>query len=484
MANNISSPTLSVDVAVPPAQPKLQEKQQPPIWYSNTAFFLIMHLVALQALVKWSPWSRLDYRTAWMCFVSWQLATYGITIGYHRLWSHRSFKASMPLKVVLAGMGCLGFQGSIKWWVLRHRLHHRFTDTEHDPYNANRGLYYSHMGWIFRRPTYPRLAMIDKSDLDADPVVRFQHKHYLPLTLGLGLVLPTLIGWSYGDAKGGFLWGGVMARLLIWHCTFCINSLAHYWGDQEYELDVTARGNLFLAIFTGGEANHNYHHAFPRDYRNGPKTFDWDPTKWTIYLLHTLLPSLIPQVHETPSSEIERARVHIKNLGMDAFEREKKWKEWGTDGSATSDADGETGSSTGSEGEAETESLFEVPLRSPGSGSSSTEMRQRRTPSSSSSLPTWTLPQLLQQSATPCPSTGRTRRLLLISSHVVDVSNYIPLHPGGAKLLLKYTVRGNEGNASVLDATRAFEGGENDHGWNARRLVEGMRIAKFDVRAQ
>lgn len=169
-------------------------------------------------------------------------------------------------------------------------------------YNAKEGLYHSHMGWIFRKPTYPRMALVDRKDLDIDPVVRFQHKYYIPLTLALGLVAPTLIGWSYGDAMGGYIWGGVVARILIWHFTFFINSLAHYLGDQAYSEDLTARGNLvsrsklqsrarggrtdhdigplqLLAIFTGGEANHNYHHAFPKDYRNGPLVLDWDPSK-------------------------------------------------------------------------------------------------------------------------------------------------------------------------------------------------------------
>lgn len=76
-------------------------------------------------------------------------------------------------------------------------------------YNAKEGLYFSHMGWIFHKPVYPRMALVDRKDLDADPVVRFQHRHYLPLTLSLGLVLPTIIGWTYGDAMGGYVWGGV-----------------------------------------------------------------------------------------------------------------------------------------------------------------------------------------------------------------------------------------------------------------------------------
>ncbi|KAL8276328.1 hypothetical protein RQP46_011253 [Phenoliferia psychrophenolica] len=309
-----SSPAAAAASPVPAGKKALA-----PLWISNSIFFIGMHLMALVGVLhpRLSPWYDVDRRTLLLCFVSWQLAIYGITIGYHRLWSHKSFTASFPLRVVLAGMGCLGFQGSIRWWVLRHRLHHAFTDTDSDPYNALDGLYHSHMGWIFRKPSYPRMALVDKKDLNADPVVRFQHKYYIPLSLGLGLVLPTLIGASYGDAMGGYIWGGIVARLMIWHCTFCINSLAHYLGDQEYSMDVTARGNFLLAVFTGGEANHNFHHAYPSDYRNGPRALDWDPTKWAIYLLHNFTP-FVPRVQLTPPSDILKARAHVLSLQSDS----------------------------------------------------------------------------------------------------------------------------------------------------------------------
>jgi len=155
-----------------------------------------------------------------------------VDIGYHRLWSHRSFTAKLSLRIILAAMGTLAFQGSIRfpllirfltarWWALRHRLHHRYTDTESDPYSADRGLFYSHVGWIFVKQEYPKLRLVDKSDLDRDPVVRFQHRFFVPLALAGGLLLPALIGHLWiGSWAEGYLWGGVVARLLIWHCTY------------------------------------------------------------------------------------------------------------------------------------------------------------------------------------------------------------------------------------------------------------------------
>ena len=109
----------------------------------------------------------------------------------------------------------------LRWWVLRHRLHHRYTDTESDPYSANRGLIYSHVGWIFVQQDYPSMKWVDKSDLNNDPVVKFQHRWFIPLALCGGLLFPAIIGQCWiGSWEEGLLWSGVIARIAIWHCTF------------------------------------------------------------------------------------------------------------------------------------------------------------------------------------------------------------------------------------------------------------------------
>lgn len=281
--------------------------QSPPIWWSNAILFCSIHLLALTAvLYRPSTW-----RPYFLCYINWQLATLGITVGYHRLWSHRSFTARAPLRLVLAIMGTMGFQGSIKWWVIRHRLHHRYTDTDSDPYSAEKGLFHSHMGWIFVKPHYPKVKLIDQTDLNADPIVIFQHKFFVPLSLSFGFALPALVGklW-FDDAWMGLLWGGLLARVAIWHCTFLINSLAHYIGDQFYSTDVSARGNFILAMLTNGEGFHNYHHAFPCDYRNGIAPLDWDPTKWIVYALHRYT-TLIPSIRKISARDIDRARARV-----------------------------------------------------------------------------------------------------------------------------------------------------------------------------
>jgi stearoyl-CoA desaturase (delta-9 desaturase) len=186
------------------------------------------------------------------------------------------------------------------------------------------------MGWIFKKPHYPRIKLIDASDLNEDPVVVFQHKHYVPLALVSGFVLPALICSLWGDALGGLLYGGFLSRLLIWHSTFCINSFAHWAGDQIYSNEVSARGNLFLAAITCGEGYHNFHHEFPKDFRNGYRIFDWDPSKWFIYTLHVLT-SQIPKVERVPDNEIHKA---VSNMELIKIQEKRRQYDWGVDPSS------------------------------------------------------------------------------------------------------------------------------------------------------
>ncbi|KAF8322246.1 hypothetical protein DL93DRAFT_2050887 [Clavulina sp. PMI_390] len=395
----------------------------PLVQWPNVLFFCGMHAVAVMGVYLRPVWV-VPRSTLVLCFVSWQLAVFGITIGYHRLYSHRSFTARRPLRLVLALMGCLGFQGSIKWWCARHRLHHRYTDDPvHDPYCATKGLYYSHMGWIFRKPTYPRMHLIDRSDLDNDPVVRFQHKHYIPLTLGLGLILPIIIAASWGDAFGGFIWGGVVARLLIWHCTFIVNSFAHWDGLQPYSDEMSARGNLLFAILTGGEGNHNFHHTFPHDYRASPHLIDWDPSKWIIETLYRFT-SQITSLRTTSDLDIKQAQQEVSQ-GQSIKE--------------TATIENEVASS------------FEV----------------------------WNQAQI-EKYVEGGHTGGTPRRVVVINECVVDVTDYIHQHPGGFIVLRPYLIGEKVGRGvEWKDASWAFGGGMNKHSSIARQRMRDMKIARI-----
>ncbi|QRV80236.1 Fatty acid desaturase [Ceratobasidium sp. AG-Ba] len=426
-------------MANPEVKPIVPQPPAAPIWWSNAIFFVSMHIAAALGVYKYPAW-QVPRRTLVLCIVSWQLASFGITIGYHRLWSHKSFTARRPLRMILAIMGALGFQGSIKWWCLRHRLHHRFTDDPvHDPYAATRGLLYAHVGWIFRKPKYERMSRIEKDDLEADPVVQFQHKFYIPIAIFFGLVVPSLIAGLWSDAMGGFIYGGILARILIWHCTFMINSLAHWEGLQPYSDEVTARGNLILALFTSGEGNHNYH-AFPHDFRNGPCPQDWDPSKWIIWVLHKFTP-LVTRVRQARDEDVTRARkwmAYIHAQGKDHLPY--GWEDLDEDALDTID---------------------EIPVPR------------------AQSFEEWDRARLNTYVQ------NERRLIVLIDSWVVDITNYIKEHPGGSAILrnhlysAKSQATENTDKALLKDATWAFNGGMNNHTRTARARMRSLRIARL-----
>lgn len=320
---------------VPPSDTSagLQDKQQSKserssssrkenkVWWVNGAFVVFTHIVTLYTLLFVHP------SQTWIYFFPIGLSIFylfGITIGYHRLWSHQAYKATLPLRALLAIMGTGAFQGSIKWWVLRHRLHHRFTDTEEDPYSIKQGFFHAHIGWIFVKPKYTKLHLIDARDLDSDPVVVFQHKYFVPLALFFGFGVPAIAGYFTGEILSCVLYGGFLTRVMCWHLTFCINSFAHWVGDQEYETGVTARGSLLVALLTFGEGHHNYHHAFPVDYRNGIRWYHYDPSKWLIYISYLL--GLAYDLKMSDEEEIRKSKVVVKEM---AIQEEKSQLHWG-----------------------------------------------------------------------------------------------------------------------------------------------------------
>ncbi|PLW34777.1 hypothetical protein PCANC_23692 [Puccinia coronata f. sp. avenae] len=444
------------------AQRTPESADPPPIWWSNLIFFVAVHLAGMYGAMVLSPISRVSPQTLVLTVLSWQLATFGITIGYHRLWSHKSFHASQSLRCVLALLGCLGFQGSIKWWVLRHRLHHRWTDSEFDPYNSKKGLFFSHMGWIFRKPKYEKLKLIDQSDLNRDPVVRFQHKFYVPLSLFMGFILPYLLTEyvlksNRHSTLDGVIWAGFVSRILIWHFTFLINSFAHYYGERSFDLDISARSNLLLALFTGGEANHNYHHVFPKDYRNGPDSWDWDPSKWIIFLLHRYT-TLVPKINYTDSKEVEQVRQRV--LAITSSRRK--------DGRPSTFEDihqisllSSSSSSSSSSSCSDLEPDLNAPL---GDAEYNTPKRRAgRSETLKRAIPRWKRDEMLvklidyhgnlvdsfsrsndgaQEGHVPPAPVKRPRdlRILLIDNYLVDVTQYFRAasHPGGNRILERF----------------------------------------------
>jgi len=172
-------------------------------------------------------------------------------------------------------------------WCADHRRHHKFVDHDEDPYDISKGFFYAHIGWIlFRRAPETPLTWV--RDLQKDRLVVWQHRYYLLISAATGFLLPALIGYAVGganEALGAFLIAGVARVVCVHHMTFCINSLCHTIGKQPYSSRCSARDSVWMALFTFGEGYHNYHHEFQHDYRNGVKPWQWDPTKWAIWLL-------------------------------------------------------------------------------------------------------------------------------------------------------------------------------------------------------
>ena len=208
-----------------------------------------------------------------------------ITMGYHRLFSHKAYRAKWPVKLFVLLFGAAAFENSALWWSSEHRKHHKHVDTDEDPYDITKGFFWAHMGWLmFKLKPVP--PMDNVQDLKKDKLVMWQHNWVHPIAFFVSFIIPTLIGYGYArytgnltplaGALGGFLIPGVARVVMVQHATFCINSLCHMVGSRPYSTSHTARDSWIAAIFTMGEGYHNYHHEFEWDYRNGVKAWQLD----------------------------------------------------------------------------------------------------------------------------------------------------------------------------------------------------------------
>ena len=209
-------------------------------------------------------------------------------------------------------MGTFAVQNSILFWASGHRTHHRHVDdNDKDPYSAGRGFWYSHIGWMLRdyedveKPDYTNVR-----DLQKNPIVMWQHRNYLWLTIATNFGIPLLLGIISGNILGMLLLAGILRLVLSHHFTFFINSLAHVWGSQPYTEKNSARDNGILAFVTYGEGYHNFHHIFEYDYRNGIKWYQFDPTKWFIKTASWV--KLTGNLRTVPEERIEQARLQMQ----------------------------------------------------------------------------------------------------------------------------------------------------------------------------
>lgn len=279
---------------------------QKAFYWENILALVGTHLLGLAA-VAYCIVVQFSWLTAGLGLLWLTLCMLSTTGGYHRLFAHRTYRGAAPLRLFYLLFGAAGGQASVLNWASDHRTHHARTDTDEDPYNIGRGFWWAHVGWLLYRS--PGSDRSNVNDLMADPLVRFQDRHYLSLLLGMGFLVPTLLASIWGDAMGGLLVAGFLRLLVQYHSTFSINSVAHLIGRRPYSTAVSARDSFITAILTLGEGYHNYHHRFPGDYRNGIRYFQFDPTKWWIWLMSKI--GMSWGLKRVPRDVVQRARLAV-----------------------------------------------------------------------------------------------------------------------------------------------------------------------------
>ncbi len=282
----------------------------------NSIFLILTPILVVIFLPLHLIYEGLDWRLMALFLFYCVATSISITGGYHRLFSHRSYEARLPLKLFYLIFGSAALQGSALKWSCDHRRHHKHVDSEEDPYNIGRGFFYAHMGWIFFKDD-PKYFKQGAPDLKADKWIMLQDKYYFPLLLVVAFLIPALFGLAIGLPWGGLLFGCLARVLITHHSTFFINSLCHMWGSQPYGGKTTARDSFIMAVLTYGEGYHNFHHRFQADYRNGIRWYHWDPTKWLIQL--SALIGMTKNLRVVSEFEILKARLQADECKLSQF---------------------------------------------------------------------------------------------------------------------------------------------------------------------
>jgi stearoyl-CoA desaturase (Delta-9 desaturase) len=244
------------------------------IIYPSAIPFVLVHLVCLAAIFTGVTWQSLV-----ICVVLYWVRIFAIGAGYHRYFAHRAYTTSRAFQFVLAVLSQTSVQKSVLWWAAKHRHHHLHSDTVEDVHSPRRtGFLYSHVGWLFAR-RHARADLVKIADFARYPELMWLHKYELVPGIGLGAICLLIAGWP--GLIVGFFWSTV----LVYHATFCINSLAHVRGRKRYVTGDDSRNNWLLAIFTMGEGWHNNHHACQSSVRQGFKWWEYDPTFYLLRLL-------------------------------------------------------------------------------------------------------------------------------------------------------------------------------------------------------
>ena len=283
----------------------MSDRENEDIIYPSAIPFVTVHLACIAVI-----WTGVTWQSVAICAVLYWLRIFGIGAGYHRYFSHRAYSTSRAFQFVLALLSQSTAQKSVLWWAAKHRHHHLHSDTEQDIHSPrHQGFFYSHVGWIFvRRHDTTDLAKV--ADFARYPELVWLHRFELAPAIALGVLCWLIGGWP--GLVVGFFWSTV----LVYHATFCINSLAHVHGRQSYVTGDDSRNNWLLALITMGEGWHNNHHAYQSSVRQGFRCWQVDPTfyilkglSWLrlVWGLKTPPEAVLRNEHRLGSRVIERA---------------------------------------------------------------------------------------------------------------------------------------------------------------------------------
>jgi stearoyl-CoA desaturase (Delta-9 desaturase) len=290
------------DTEFPPNGPPVVEHDD--IVYPSAIPFVLAHLICFAAF-----WTGVTLEAVVMCAVLYWLRIFSIGAGYHRYFSHRAYRTSRVFQFVLAFMSQSSAQKSVLWWAAKHRHHHLHSDTDIDIHSPRqKGFLYSHLGWIFARVN-DQVDLVKVADFACFPELMWLHKLELAPPLLLAVLSFVIGGWP------GLVVGFFLSTVLVYHATFCINSLAHVHGRKRYVTGDDSRNNWFLALFTMGEGWHNNHHAYQSSVRQGFRWWEFDPT---FYILKALSWVGLVWDLKTPPREVRR---NEHRLGSRVIER-------------------------------------------------------------------------------------------------------------------------------------------------------------------
>lgn len=257
------------DTDVLPNVPPAAEKRKLQIVWRNVILFTFLHIAGVYGAYLF--FFKAMWLTSIFAIILYLCSGLGITAGAHRLWAHKSYKARLPLRVLLTVFNTIAFQDSVLDWARDHRMHHKYSETDADPHNATRGFFFSHIGWLLVRK-HPQIKAkghtIDLTDLWADPVLRFQKKYYLLLMPIACFMLPSYIPTLWGESLwNAFYVCAIFRYVYVLNVTWLVNSAAHMFGNKPYDININPVEIKPVSLVVFGEGFHNYHHTFPWDYK-------------------------------------------------------------------------------------------------------------------------------------------------------------------------------------------------------------------------